>query len=123
LRVGDKQITLPRAESKEMFLSAAITDSLYCAVSLHGDLPGGRLLCIEITTSKLLWDVPVWSDFAPYVRSGGGFHHWSEPVVVDRHVILFGMCNDVAYIEGFRLSDGKAQFRFSTTYGWDESVE
>lgn len=88
-----------------------------CIVLVHGQTPWGTLFCVDVKEDKVVWSQRLWCDAAPWVRSGA-FTHASETRVRGDVVYVFGMCNDVVYIEGFRLADGKAEFRFSTTYGW-----
>jgi hypothetical protein len=87
-------------------------------VIVHDPLPLATLFCVDLEKREVIWIQKLWCDNAPYVRSGGGFTHISETLVREDLICVFGACNDVAYIEGFRLADGKAEFRFSTTYGW-----
>jgi len=88
-----------------------------CMVLVHGQTPWGALFCVDVKENKVVWTERLWCDALPFVRSGA-FSHTSEARVRGDVVSVFGMCNDVVYIEGFRLADGKAEFRFSTTYGW-----
>jgi hypothetical protein len=75
-----------------------------------------ELYCIDYELRKIAWSARVWLGCGRLLGAQGPGSHSVTFVAVKDAVFLFGMANDVAYIEGFSLSDGRSIIRFSTTH-------
>lgn len=77
------------------------------------------IACISRNNGKLMWTRTVWSNGNLYQHSGRGYH-WVTISSTDTEIVLFGLGDFNAYIEGFRKLDGECTFRFGTVYGlWE----
>lgn len=112
----DFQVTRPFGDT--IYVSGSRYGASSCLVLVHDAMPEGTLLNVDLAEGKVLWERKLWCDHAPYIRSGGGFFHWSEVQAKSDAAYVFGLCNDIVYIEAFELTKGNPLFRFSTTYGW-----
>lgn len=114
-------IDIPCVTLSDAYVEVVPVGTQRYIVAIHGELPTSRLLCIDRSSKNILWDSSVWCDNAPYVRSGGGFFHWSQVKMNNDLAIVFGMCNDVVYIEAFDINNGNPISRFSSSYVWKHS--
>jgi hypothetical protein len=74
------------------------------------------LYCIDFRTAEMVWSTNVWLGCSRIVGATGPGSHSVTLVVRNGVAYVFGMANDVAYIDGFALSDGRNEFHFSTTH-------
>jgi hypothetical protein len=94
--------------------AGADTKRWYLAV--HGTRGHGYpLLGVDRETGKVIWRADVWATPLSAMYTGYGYHFVTVVPHGDR-VIVFGMANDVAYVEGFRAGTGECLFRTGTSY-------
>jgi hypothetical protein len=96
------------------FMDASIDrDRAY--IAFHSDVPGPYpLTCVDRTSGKTLWKSKVWCISGFIFYSGAGFWHAVSIATSEQRVLVFGVANNLAYIEGFNATNGDALFRFST---------
>ena len=70
------------------------------------------VICIQCSTNKILWSNTVWVS-TNKTRTGSGYH-WSVMEVQGNNLIVFGIGDEVAYIEAFDTIAGSRLFFFST---------
>jgi hypothetical protein len=72
------------------------------------------LLAINRLDKKILWDAKVW---AGGNRNYTGYGlHFSELRLAGKNILVFGVSEGAAYIDGFDATTGINVFRFSTSY-------
>ncbi len=74
------------------------------------------LFCVNRQDGQLLWSTKVWGNGGLYDYAGVGYH-WVEIKETKREVLVFGVGEDNAYIEGFSRHDGICTVRFGSLYG------
>ncbi len=118
IHLEDCVFQVDRPSGSTIYVSVMDFKTSGCLALVHDNWPGGILLNIDSSDGKVLWQQELWCDRAYYIRGGDGGFHWSEVKTKGDTVFVFGLRNDLVYIEAFELRTGKPQFRFSTTYGW-----
>jgi hypothetical protein len=94
----------------------ASADSHRWYLAVHGSRGMGYpLFGINRATGKVAWQSSVWAAATSAVYTGRGYHFVAVVPHADK-VLVFGMANDVAYVEGFRAETGECLFRIGTTY-------
>ena len=88
-------------------------------VALHGHVcQRFPLYLIDAQQQRPIWSVDVWAA-RPVVPGGSGppdMGHWVDFRIAHEKAYVFGAGWNSMYVECFNLSDGKNQFRFSTSY-------
>jgi len=96
--------------------SGAVLDNRCLVAHFPGVWPiGFELYCIEYRAAKLAWSTRVRLGCSLIAGAKGLGSHNVTLLIRNDVVYLFGMANDLAYIEGVALSDGHSVFAFSTT--------
>ncbi|MFZ1934213.1 MAG: hypothetical protein WCB27_13445 [Thermoguttaceae bacterium] len=72
------------------------------------------LLCVSRSTGKVIWQALVWPGI-PRV-AGDPFSQLTDIRIAKSTVLIFGLTDSSAYVEGFSLADGKNRFHFCTSY-------
>jgi hypothetical protein len=93
----------------------AATDAQRWFVASHTGIPlTYALMRVEPSSGKVLWSSDVWAaDYYPG-HSGPG-QHFATLELANDSAIVFGLVSGCGpYIEGFRMTDGKPLFRFSS---------
>jgi hypothetical protein len=90
-------------------------DCVYLA--FHAGVPCPfKLYCIDRTSGSLKWQTLVWVSGNLFQCTGSHFH-WVEIKESANEVVVFGVANEMAYVEGFRRVNGLNSFRFGTLFG------
>lgn len=81
--------------------------------------PGGayRLWCLNRKNGAELWSACVWTGYSHIGGTGIGLPEHSVTLVLrDNQLFVFGANAFTMYVEAFSTENGKALFRFSTSY-------
>src|SRR5262249_10846702 len=70
------------------------------------------LSCVDRVSGKELWKERVWASGGRWMYAGIG-HHFTSLARTGDTIIVFGLGDDCAYVEGFDAKSGKNAFRFS----------
>jgi hypothetical protein len=127
LRVGRQETPLPAevVDAKDSFFYGGIPEPVLtqdtCVVAVYRLRPYGfPLYCLSRHDGAVQWKEDVWAGGGLEHYEGVGFHRvWLAKDASS--VIVFGVGDDAAYIEGFQLNDGTNWFRFCTSYHLDLS--
>jgi hypothetical protein len=96
-------------------LNATVVDRDRFLIAIYTfDCQEYPLLCVSRSTGKVIWQASVWPG-VPRV-AGNPFSQLTDLRIVKSDVLIFGLTDCLAYVEGFSLSDGKNRFHFSTSY-------
>lgn len=121
LRAGNRETRLP-AEFMDAYRRsiARIPEPVFgqdsCILALYENRAYPyTLYCLGRHDGTIQWKNRVWAAGGLMHYEGIG-HHRMWLAKTESMVIVFGVSDDAAYIEGFQLSDGVNCFRFSTWY-------
>ena len=97
------------------YICAAVSSERCCFAIFDNLGSPYSLYCGDEDNATAEWYTEVWA------KGDIGFHigpvdHRASIVFCDSRVMIFGIANNCAYIEGFSRSDGKNLFRFFTDY-------
>jgi hypothetical protein len=73
-----------------------------------------EIKCVNVQTRKRLWKGDVWAGGMTHYTGDG--YHLVEAVCKDGALYVFGVGDNILYVEGFESLSGKNLFRFSTSY-------
>jgi hypothetical protein len=116
LVIGDQQLFVPVPSFQPRGVSALRLAGGDWLIAIHSDVPHGQLMRISEKAEKQKWSTNTWGEFPRYIRDGAISGHWVTIVTNEKQAFVFGATDDVLYLEGFELDDGKPSFRFSSTY-------
>jgi hypothetical protein len=131
----DDRFEIPEKLLKRVLEQSNWEGNVYCNVlrvaegrfllTVHGPYPEPyKLFCLvagaKPTGSEppaVEWESEVWVGHSAGISYSGGVpRHYSTLLLDGEEVLVVGLSPESAYIEGFRLKDGKSSFRFSTSY-------
>jgi hypothetical protein len=87
-------------------------------VVLHTSRCGRSIMfCVDRADSAEVWRAVVWGErnVVPF-STGTGLVHWVDIQVATNDIQVFGCGGSSMYLEVFAAIDGKAVYRFSTSY-------
>jgi hypothetical protein len=93
-----------------------LIDKECCYLAIHADRASPySLLCVGRKKGNIRWSSDVWAAGGLVHYIGQGYHRVTLLLDGDA-LMVWGVGDDSAYIEGFKTEDGTSLFRFSTSY-------
>jgi hypothetical protein len=82
----------------------------------YQSIPGPYVVCaLDRQTGEVGWRNNVWAKGGTGGGTGRGWHD-VQLRVREENLVVFGLSENVAYIEGFDAKTGRSLYRFSTSY-------